>query len=38
VQLAIQTNGCIPNKIMLLYFVQWKLDATILYSFFDCNG
>jgi len=32
-----KTNGCILKKIMLLHFVQLKLDETIVYSFSELN-
>jgi len=38
VKFAVQANGCILEKIMLLHFLQWKFDATILYSLFEWNG
>ena len=37
-QFAVQTNGCILKKIMLLHFLQWKIVATILYSPFEWNS
>ena len=37
-QFAVQANGCILKKVMLLHFLQWKFDSTISYSLFEWNG
>jgi len=38
VQFAVQTNGCILKKIMLLQILQWKFEAAVLYSPFEWNS
>ena len=38
VQFAVQINGCILKNIILLHYLQWKLDTTILYSLCAWNG